>query len=313
MPRKLLERLGLPTVAAGLLAFALVSVLGQPERTEASPALAAPTAPFAAAVAGVGVIEPRGEEIAVGTHLPGVVAEVRVEAGDAVRAGQTLFRIDDRAARAELALAEAQVRSAEVGLADARDQSERAARSFAREATSEAEATRKRFAVALAETRLDEARAQARRIATEIERLAVASPIDGTVLRVNVRGGEFAQAGVLAEPLVVLGDASTMHVRVEIDQTDAHRVRPDAPAVASLRGDGSRQVRLAFVRFEPRIQPKRALTGDGTERVDTRVLEVVYAFDPGDLRAFVGQQMDVFIEAEPLGIEGAAAPGVGQG
>ena len=62
------------------------------------------------------------------------------------------------------------------------------------------------------------------------------------------------------------------------------------------------------MRFEPLVQPKRALTGDGTERVDTRVLEVIYALAKDAPQPFVGQQMDVFIEAEPLGIEGDGAP-----
>lgn len=309
MPRKLVSRFGLPAVAFGLFAFSLVSVLSKPERTEAEPALPAPTAPFPGTVAGVGIVEPRSEEIAVGTNLPGIVSAVHVKSGDVVAAGAPLFTIDDRAARASLALAEAQVRTAEVSLADARDQAERAERSYARQATSDSEATRKRFAVRLAETRLGEARAEAQRLATEIDRLTVKSPIEGTVWRVDVRAGEFAQAGPLATPLLVIGEAGMLHVRVEIDQTDAHRVRPEARAVGSLRGDGGNQASLAFVRFEPRIQPKRALTGDGTERVDTRVLEVIYALDPKALRAYIGQQMDVFIEAEPMALpEGAEAP-----
>jgi RND family efflux transporter MFP subunit len=306
MNRKLIGRLALPVIAAGLLSFALFTVLTQPERTEAAPALAAPATPFTGTVAGVGVIEPRSEEIAIGTHVPGVVAEVYVKAGDEVKAGAPLFRIDDRAPRAELALAEARVRSAEVALADARDDSSRYQRSLARDAVSESEATRKRFALLRAETGLEEARAELHRIATEIERLTVTSPIDARVWRVDVQAGEYAQVGPLVEPLMVLGDDTLLHVRVEIDQTDAHRVRPGAPAVGSLRGDGGRQAPLAFVRFEPLVQPKRALTGDGTERVDTRVLEVIYALEPGALRVFVGQQMDVFIEAESSGLE---APG----
>jgi RND family efflux transporter MFP subunit len=285
-------------------------VLGQGGRSQAVPALAAPATPFPATVAGVGVIEPRSEEIAIGTHLPGIVSQVHVRPGDAVEAGAPLFEIDDRAARAELALAEARVRSAEVALEDARDDSARFQRILARDATSEATAVRKRFAVARAETGLEEARAEQRRIATEVERLTVRSPIAGTVWRVEVRPGEYAPAGVTPRPLVVLGDATVYHVRVEIDQTDAHRVRPESRAVASLRGDGGRQAPLRFVRFEPLIQPKRVLTGDGTERVDTRVLEVIYALDPAALGAFVGQQMDVFVEAEALGLE---APPVASG
>jgi RND family efflux transporter MFP subunit len=310
MRRGLAVRFGIPLLALALFGFALASVLTHPERSAAAPALATPATPFPATVAGVGVIEPRSEAIAIGTNLPGIVAAVHVEAGAAVRRGDPLFTIDDRAARAELALADAQVRSAEVALADARDQAERARKSYERAATSDAEATRKRFAVLLAETRLAEARARVAAIRTEIERLTVTSPIDARVWRVDVRGGEFAQAGPLAEPLLVLGDDSVLHVRVEIDQTDAHRVRERAPAVGSLRGDGGRQAALAFVRFEPLVQPKRALTGDGTERVDTRVLEVIYALPRDALRAFVGQQMDVFIEAEPLEVASGGVSGM---
>ena len=44
--------------------------------------------------------------------------------------------------------------------------------------------------------------------------------------------------------------------------------------------------------------PKKSLTGDSTERVDTRVLQVIYEFDPTGLPPlFVGQQMEVFIDA----------------
>ena len=47
--------------------------------------------------------------------------------------------------------------------------------------------------------------------------------------------------------------------------------------------------------------PKKSLTGDSAERVDTRVLQVLYSFDPKSLPVYVGQQMDVFIEAPPIG------------
>jgi hypothetical protein len=53
------------------------------------------------------------------------------------------------------------------------------------------------------------------------------------------------------------------------------------------------------VRFEPLVVPKRSLTGDATERVDTRVLRVIYeVVGTPSVPLFVGQQMDVFIEGE---------------
>ncbi len=57
------------------------------------------------------------------------------------------------------------------------------------------------------------------------------------------------------------------------------------------------KVGAPFVRFEPYVVPKQSLTGDTTERVDTRVLQVIYNCDRGDMPIFVGQQMDVFIDA----------------
>jgi hypothetical protein len=44
------------------------------------------------------------------------------------------------------------------------------------------------------------------------------------------------------------------------------------------------------------VIPTRSLTGDNTERVDTRVLQVIYEFRERNVPVFVGQQMDVFLE-----------------
>jgi hypothetical protein len=53
------------------------------------------------------------------------------------------------------------------------------------------------------------------------------------------------------------------------------------------------------VRFEPFVVPKTSLTGDSTERVDTRVLQVSYRVERDGLPVFVGQQLDVFIDGAP--------------
>jgi hypothetical protein len=47
------------------------------------------------------------------------------------------------------------------------------------------------------------------------------------------------------------------------------------------------------VRFEPFIVPKQSLTGDSTERVDTRVLQVIYRVEPDRAPLFIGQQLDI--------------------
>ena len=54
---------------------------------------------------------------------------------------------------------------------------------------------------------------------------------------------------------------------------------------------------LRFRHFEPYVIPKKSLTGSSVERVDTRVLQVVYTIERTDLPIFIGQQMDMFIES----------------
>jgi len=124
----------------------------------------------------------------------------------------------------------------------------------------------------------------------------VRSPINGTVLKVNVRAGECAAAGALTERLIALGNIKPLYVRVAVEEPEAARVHCSAPGVATPRGHASVRSPLKFVRFEPLVVPKRALTGDSAERVDTRVLQVLYKIERSDGRFFVGQQMDVFID-----------------
>ena len=148
-----------------------------------------------------------------------------------------------------------------------------------------------------AEAKLDQARAVLDGARADLDKTVTKAPIDGAILKVNVRLGEYASAGESSSPLMTMGSIDPLHVRVDIDETDAWRVRPNSPAIARLRGNPGIGVKLAFVRFEPYVLPKRSLTGDPTERVDTRVLQAIYAFNPGDFPAFIGQQVDVFIKA----------------
>ena len=124
----------------------------------------------------------------------------------------------------------------------------------------------------------------------------------------KVRLGEYAPTGSLSQPLMLIGNTKLLHVRVDVDENDAWRVRADAPATGYVRGNRDINTSLRFVRIEPYVVPKRSLTGDSTERVDTRVLQVLYAFDGGRLPIYVGQQMDVFIEAQPRASTNGAMP-----
>ncbi len=347
----LLTRFGLPLLAISMIGFAVLYLADAGERMPKLPPPIQPAKnPFPNTVAGAGMVEPETENISVGASLPGIVVEVMVNVGQRVKAGDALFRLDDRELKAELevrrsALADAQAaldrlralpRSEELPSAEARVREARAdwenwEQQWARgeklvvqkaipeeefiERKQSAIQARERYnrAVAdyellkagswefdkrVAQSAVHRAQAQIEQTKTELGRLVTRALVDGEVLQVNVRPGEFVSAPP-DQALIVLGSVTQLHVRVDIDEYDIPRFAPEAPARATLKGQPAEYFPLKFVRIEPYVVPKKSLTGDNTERVDVRVLQVIYAIDARGKRLFVGQQLDVFIDASP--------------
>lgn len=306
----------LPVIAVAGAVFAIIFVQAGNKPVPASQPVADPAqAPFASYVAGAGIVEASTENIPVGTLVPGVVSEIHKNVGDRVKVGDALFRIDSRDLEAELAVRQAAMESAKASLlaqeasaADMQHQWQKAREMGDVRAMSVEEIDRRRYASKVADAKVVQAKAdvgsaEAMVKATEIEleRRIVRARVDGTILQCKVHLGEFAQTGPLATPLMLLGNTEVLNVRTDIDENDAWRVDTSRSAVAFVRGNRDLSTSLRFVRVEPYVVPKKSLTGDSAERVDTRVLQVLYRFDPKSLPIFVGQQMDVFIEARPIG------------
>jgi len=248
-------------------------------------------------------------------------AELALRQSSLVLARVRLERVLAAPRPEEIPPAEARVLEAEALWNDARVQLQLIESVRDRRAIREEDLQRRRRALEAAAARLEEAKAslallragswtrdvdvakaevhlaeqQVERIRTEIERTTVTAPVAGMVLQCKVRAGEYAPADALPQPLILLGRLDRFHVRADVDEKDAWRFHPESKASASVRGNGARRFPLLFVRLEPYVVPKKNLTGDSTERVDTRVLQVIYALDPA-AEVYVGQQMDVFIE-----------------
>lgn len=140
------------------------------------------------------------------------------------------------------------------------------------------------------------ARANREKAQNHYDLLTIVAPKDAVILSVKIRVGEFVPAAVLSSPFITLGVIDPLHLRVDIDESEIPRFHPGARAYASLRGQPEIKVPIEYVRTEPLVIPKRSLTGTVSERVDTRVLQVIYSADPKTLNASVGQQVDVYIE-----------------
>jgi multidrug resistance efflux pump len=241
-----------------------------------------------------------------------------------------------QAARAQLAKLEAQPRPEEVPPSEAKvkvaeanvslqhDLAERGRKMWATNSISAEDASQRALALAVAQRQLAQSRAedallkagawkfdkeiasaqvalaeaQVLQTRTDLDRLLVRAPRDGVILQVNVREGEYVGTPP-GQALMLLGAVNDrVHVRVDIDEHDIPRFVKGARATASPRGHAEMSYPLQFERVETYVIPKKSLTGDNTERVDTRVLQVIYSM-ARDERVYVGQQMDVFIDAGP--------------
>ena len=138
-----------------------------------------------------------------------------------------------------------------------------------------------------------------------LEKYTVRAPIDGVVLSVQAAAGSYVSPqgaydsytqGV--NPLIVMGTPqSSLEVRTYVDEILVHRLPDPSAMVAqmSIRGTDIK-IPLTFLRMQPLISPKIELSDQRRERVDVRVLPVIFRFDkPKNLNIYPGQLVDVYI------------------
>lgn len=253
--------------------------------------------PYKSTIAASGIIEAIDKNIEIGVPLSGLVKEVYVKVGDQINQGSLLFRLDDREPVAQLLVQKANLDVAKANLERLKDQLGRLESVQDPRAISQEEVNTRRFDVAVAKAQLGAAEAQVTQTILLIERLNICAPQRGIILQNNVRKGEFVSAGGL--PAMILGDIEHLQVRAEIDEQNASHFAVNASATAFPKNNSSCEIPLHFERIEPYIIPKRSLTGASDERVDTRVLQVIYSIDKQTaIPLYVGQQVDLFIERD---------------
>jgi RND family efflux transporter MFP subunit len=143
------------------------------------------------------------------TEIPGRVLSANFKEGDAVRRGQTLYRVDVEVDAARLDVLQSQVASAKRELSRMQN--------LAREGLATPQQ------VDQAETALENAELNLRSSRIGLSRNVVNSPISGHVTRKMVEAGEYASPGVpMAE--VVLYD--TIVIRALLPESEVRYVRP---------------------------------------------------------------------------------------
>ena len=217
---------------------------------------------IAPALFGIGTVEARHTQ-RLGATLPARVRSLKVDVGDAVRAGQVLAELDpvdlDERLRAQEAAhrrAQANLRETQARKDFAAEQARRYADLLAARSTSEEAARAKQQELASAEAQLAAAREEVRRLESEQAavraqrsnwRLVAAS--DGVVTARDAEPGSTVLAG---QTVLELIDPQSLWINVRLDQAQAAGLARDLPARVALRSHRGQLLDARVLRVEPK-------------------------------------------------------------
>jgi HlyD family secretion protein len=264
-------------VAGAAVAIALAVGLGagwmlrgaKPAPKAAPVAATAPASKSAALPAGSlsasGYVVAR-RQATVAAETTGRLLEVRIEEGQAVRAGEVLAVLEPTLAEAQLQSAQARTAAAEADLAEA-----------------QRVPARSRHDQALAQR--NAARSEARRSGAELARYEIRAPFDGVVVNKSAQPGEIispisAGGGFTRTGVCTIVDMSSLEIEVDVSEAYIARVRQgqkvaavldaypdttfDAFVIATIpsadRSKATVRVRIGFEKLDPRILPEMAIS-----------------------------------------------------
>jgi HlyD family secretion protein len=288
---KIIFALSIIGILAGLVAAYLFGI----ERKAQPPVFKPVSSPYDSAIYANGIIESdqsSGANINIYPEVSGPITQVLVREGQTVSAGTLLFTIDDSVPRANVELAEANLKAA-------RDQYDKRRAAYDIDPKSIS-----KDVLDTAEDAVNQAAATLKAANALLQKYSVKAPLDGVVLALNATAGSYvsSQGAYDAytqgfDPLVVMGAPQNyLAVRCYVDEILVSRLPSPwhIRAQMSLRGTDIK-VPLEFVRVQPYVSPKIELSNERQEQVDLRVLPVIFRFEKKDAPVYPGQLVDVYI------------------
>ena len=293
MKKSLWNRALWPLLGVGLLAVAALQAraAGRPSKPPAtgSGAMGAPSSRVAAEGR---VVAYPGAEVIVGTDLPGTIVILRVQEKERVRKGQLLaeLRSDDYRAALEEARARVTEADAEIRLAEA--EVDRARTLWEKEVGSRQALDKAERDVETARARRATAAATAERLAAELAKTRIVSPIDGVVIARHAQSGETMAAG---QKILTVADLTKTRIEAELDEFDAGRIRLEDAVRVSAEGYDGVTWRGRVEEIPDAVVGRRLKPQDPGKPEDTRVLLVKVALlEPTPLK--LGQRVEIRID-----------------
>ncbi len=123
------------------------------------------------------------------------------------------------------------------------------------------------------------------------------APVSGTVLQVYRHAGDSVSIQQQT-PILRLVDAGHLRIRLEIDETDAPRLKPPRDGTFEVGGIADSVGRLVVTTVVPQFGPKRLFNPDTSARIDTRILQVLCDIKQCKIPLYPGQRITARIPLE---------------
>ena len=280
------------------------------EKKPQPPAFSPASNPYTKGIYANGMIESyqtNGANVNIYPEVPGTIAQIFVAEGATIKKGAPLLLIDDSVQRATVAQQKSQVALASANFKSSQDQLDKLRKSSELEpkSVSKNDLDNAGNAVNVAKATIEVAQKQYELAQTLLSKYTVKAPIDGSILSVNAAVGSYVSAQGAYDtytqgftPILVMGSSQTyIGVRCYIDEVLISRLPQASQMHAQMMIRGTNIIiPLEFVRVQPYVSPKIELSSQRTERVDVRVLPVIFRFErPKDINVYPGQLVDVYI------------------
>ena len=141
-----------------------------------------------------------------------------------------------------------------------------------------------------AETRVNQAQAN-------LSKTIVRAPISGVILRKRLKTGESVGTESGTNSIVTIADTSKLRVRLDVDEVDVGKIRAGQTVYVTADAFGNQKFTGKISRVGQTMGRKNFRTERPTEKVDTRILEVLVDLDDGQ-KLPLGLRVDGFVSSE---------------
>ena len=284
------------SLISGALGFALMSVwyfkYKQPQ------AIVPPTITQSEQIIAPSIIDGLTDLTRIPTLQPGIIEKIHVSVGQHVKKGEPLCSLDSKLLKNTLKINMLGLKQTKNALELQKKQLAYLKKQLARlqsldkRAISQAELQDKVHDVKMANAQLTQAK-YALKLAIKtlkntqltLAQYTMTAPKDGIILQINTHTNEFVGTG---QPIMYLGDAHHVIVRVSIDEREAHRFKSTAPAYLINYENAELNIPLTFIQLDQYIVTQ--------ERLNSRVQEALYSFDRNKYPYLIaGQLFDAYI------------------